>query len=302
MAMPRLRPLELVSRSVGQEWSLLPPNVSFRTELKALYAAMMRTFCLSAAAIRSMCSWDPQSLQEQVPAAAPTFRTDTISLDVRRAGRSTDHKNLQWNTLAGGACAIGGAAAIAWLVANHPTHPASPSLAAAPEVTLGASARDTDSIAVAGPGHSRAGKVQQSSSAPGTSNRARGNLSTPHETTSAWQAPAVREARAAAARTQPLTMTDAGVVRAHPAKHERHAIANAGAHRLPRATVRLSDLTPSTYYACPPKHSGTHRSPRCIASVRCLPLRVRTRLPRPRRRAAATTLLSRCRREHMCAR
>ena len=63
--MPRLRPLELVSRSLGREWSLLPPNVSFRTELKALYAAMLRTFCLSADAIRTMCRWDPQSLRQQ---------------------------------------------------------------------------------------------------------------------------------------------------------------------------------------------------------------------------------------------
>ena len=54
--MPRLRPLELVSRSLGREWSLLPPNVSFRTELKALYAAMLRTFCLSSDAIRALCA------------------------------------------------------------------------------------------------------------------------------------------------------------------------------------------------------------------------------------------------------
>ncbi len=58
MALPSLRPLGQISRSFGREWSLLPPNVSFRVGTEALYAAVLRTFCLSSDAIRSMCKWE----------------------------------------------------------------------------------------------------------------------------------------------------------------------------------------------------------------------------------------------------
>src|SRR5262249_54468454 len=104
IAMPRLRPLELVSRSVGREWSLLPPNVTFRTELRALYAAMMRTFCLSAAAIRALSRWDAQGPRLKASAAtpnAPTFKTDTISLGMRNPRVAPAPKDRQRNALAG---------------------------------------------------------------------------------------------------------------------------------------------------------------------------------------------------------
>jgi hypothetical protein len=64
VALPSLRPLGPISQSLCREWALLPPNVSLRVELKVLYAAMLRSFCLSSQAIRSMCKWE----QHKVPA------------------------------------------------------------------------------------------------------------------------------------------------------------------------------------------------------------------------------------------
>ncbi|MGT2470236.1 hypothetical protein [Paraburkholderia terrae] len=168
--MPRLRPLELVSRSLGREWALLPPNVSFRTELKALYAAMLRTFCLSADAICAMCRWDPDSLQKPSAALAPAAMPSPIPLGMRHPTHAPARESRQWNTLAGGACAIGGVAAIAWLMANHPRQPASPTLAAAPEVTLNADANQAENV------HSRSGDIERPADAPVAWNRTRGDL------------------------------------------------------------------------------------------------------------------------------
>lgn len=171
--MPRLRPLELVSRSLGREWSLLPPNVSFRTELKALYAAMLRTFCLSADAIRTMCRWDPDSLRKPsatMATLAPAATPSPIPLGMRHPTRTPARESRQWNTLAGGACAIGGVAAIAWLMANHPRQPASPTLADAPEVTLNAAANHDGNV------HSRSGNIERPADAPVAWNRTRGDL------------------------------------------------------------------------------------------------------------------------------
>jgi hypothetical protein len=147
MRMPRLRPLELVSRAVGREWALLPPNVSLRTELKALYAALMRTVCLSASAIRLMCHWDPQTLREIAtpvfrPSPTPADQKNPIPLDLRHPERGAAHKQRQWNsTLAGGACAVSGAAVIAWLLASHTRNPAPPTPVAPADVTLSAQNR-----------------------------------------------------------------------------------------------------------------------------------------------------------------
>nr|WP_318228702.1 hypothetical protein [Paraburkholderia terrae] len=171
--MPRLRPLELVSRSLGREWSLLPPNVSFRTELKALYAAMLRTFCLSADAIRAMCRWDPDTLRKPsatMATLAPGATPSPIPLGMRHTTRAPARESRQWNTLAGGACAIGGVAAIAWLMANHPRQPASPTLAAAPEVTLNAAGNQAENV------HSRSGNIARPADAPVAWNRTRGDL------------------------------------------------------------------------------------------------------------------------------
>jgi hypothetical protein len=47
IAMPRLRPLRLVPTSFGRDWALRPPARNWRAEIKALYAAVLHTFCLT---------------------------------------------------------------------------------------------------------------------------------------------------------------------------------------------------------------------------------------------------------------
>jgi hypothetical protein len=280
--MPRLRPLELVSRSLGREWSLLPPNVSFRTELKALYAAMLRTFCLSADAIRTMCRWDPQSLRQQsAMTATPDAATpSTISLDMRHPTHSPILESRQWNMLAGSACAIGGVAAIAWLMASHPRQPVSPTLAAAPEVTLNAAANQAGTV------HSRSGDVERPADAPLAWNRARSDLTArkpdgsraintsgsdaghvsskltePASTeTSTASASRVTTERASpvAPRTvdayasvppksaKPSTIDNAArdMRKARSTKRERNDLASTSARRVPHAAARALDVAP----------------------------------------------------------
>lgn len=273
--MPRLRPLELVSRSLGREWSLLPPNVSFRTELKALYAAMLRTFCLSADALFVMCRWDPQSLQR--PSA---LTASPIPLGMRHPTHSPIRVRRQWNALAGGACAIGGVAAIAWLMANHPRQPASPTLAAAPEVTLNAAANQRGTV------RSRSGDIERPADAPVAWNRARGDLTArkPDESaavnssgtdvghvSSTLTGPASTEtAKASASRvttehTSPIAPRTANayasvppksakpssidhtardVRKAHSTKRERNELASTSAHRVPHAVARALNVAP----------------------------------------------------------
>ncbi|HEY3598867.1 MAG TPA: hypothetical protein VGL08_15300 [Paraburkholderia sp.] len=121
MALPSLRPLGHISRSFGREWSLLPPNVSFRVELKALYAAMLRTFCLSSDAIRSMCKWEPRGAQPQAAATQATGAPlpDAIARGVVISTDAPNRPHGKSNLLAGSACAISGAAILAWLVLDH---------------------------------------------------------------------------------------------------------------------------------------------------------------------------------------
>lgn len=277
--MPRLRPLELVSRSLGREWSLVPPNVSLRVELKALYAAVMRTFCMSATAIRSMCRWDPQSLREQplaaaAPAPAPRFEREAFGLDLRQPVRPFERRHRQWNTIAGGACAIGGAAAIAWLVANHSREPASPTLAAAPEATLSSRAQLPVAGGAAGQ-HSRSGSVERAADAPPAWNRARGDLAarTPDHAVPAdtsWRTAgrgtsAANTSRSLTERTpgnaaraidtyasvSPRNARPSDIGRLAPharesrsTKRERDASSNAGVRHARHAAVRLPEIAP----------------------------------------------------------
>ncbi|WP_460907033.1 hypothetical protein [Paraburkholderia jirisanensis] len=169
MALPSTRPLGPVSRTFGREWALLPPNVSLRIELKALYTAVLRTFCLSSQAMRSMCKWDRQpataeaqqlhapAVQTTEPAAAvasaasvaftvaatsATAGAAGVAAGVAAAGASpgsgatrptraplTSHRKS--NFPLGSAFAIGGAALLAWIVLDHPQrHPPAQPVAA----------------------------------------------------------------------------------------------------------------------------------------------------------------------------
>lgn len=67
MALPSSRPFHSLPVSFGREWAPLPPRFSLRSELQAFYAAFSRTFCLSAAAMRSMCQWEPLRAELDAP-------------------------------------------------------------------------------------------------------------------------------------------------------------------------------------------------------------------------------------------
>jgi len=131
MALPRLRPLACLPAQFGNQWVLQPPNISLRAELKALYAAILRTFCLNAAAIRSMCRW------EQPHAAAAAAFDSTEQAEAAHAEATVAYAvgvthpqhgaSPRWAALAGGACALSGAAVLAWIALGHMAqHRASP--------------------------------------------------------------------------------------------------------------------------------------------------------------------------------
>ncbi|MBN3758802.1 hypothetical protein G3N95_38240 [Paraburkholderia sp. Tr-20389] len=255
--MPRLRQLELVSRSVGREWSLLPPGASFRTELKALYAAMMRTFCMSAAAIRAMSRWDAQAANHKPSVAvtsAPVFKADTISLGMRDPVLTSARKGRPSHMLAGGACAIGSAALIAWLMANHPRHPSSSTtVAAAPEVTLNAPARAHGQPSPTGQSRSQSGRVERPADAPLAWNRARGDLvaSNAERTPVTSRAIDSRASVPSKRSKQPAVDHLAHAARnAHDtrttnaAKRERDTVAKSETRHASRATPRLTDIAP----------------------------------------------------------
>jgi hypothetical protein len=278
--MPRLRPLDLVSRSLGREWALLPPNVSFRTELRALYAAMLRTFCLSADSIRAMCRWDPQSLRQQPVTPAAAFGRGAIGLNLRDPVASLEHASRQRNRVAGGACAIGGAAAIAWLVANYPRQPPTPALATAPEVTLSSSLKHPSSANPDDREHVRSGAVDRRADVARARDRAQGDLAarTPvaavadsARRASGRSAPLVNASRAPQAAhasaghidaiaphgaderqagVAPQRMKQSGIGRlapaargSHPARRERSTYAHPEVRRMPQATDHLPAAT-----------------------------------------------------------
>lgn len=139
LAMPRLRPFGQVPASFGRDWALLPPGYSLRAELKALYAAMLRTFCMSDQAIRSLCRWSPSDERRAgaapAPAPAPVFEKPfDAAAQMAAAAAAVPPVPLQasataargfghrWSVLAGGACVLGGAAMLGWIGFEHLMH------------------------------------------------------------------------------------------------------------------------------------------------------------------------------------
>lgn len=144
LAMPRLHPLGQLPESFGRDWALLPPAHSLRAELKALYAALLRTFCLSDQAIRSLCRWSP--LEERLVAvneSANSARATPVDASVATSPGSVTQTATNsaiaspvvtpaygsavpaaahWSAWAGGACVLGGAAVLAWIGFGHLTH------------------------------------------------------------------------------------------------------------------------------------------------------------------------------------
>jgi hypothetical protein len=121
IALPRVRPFDLLPVPFGREWTLLPPNFSVRPQLKALYAAMLRTFCLSADVIRAMRRREPQPANDRADvgtqAAFVVSRVDrpvapTESVVASVALSPSTRKRA---ALAGGAVAAGGIALLTWI-------------------------------------------------------------------------------------------------------------------------------------------------------------------------------------------
>ena len=121
MALPRARPFDGLPVPFGREWALLPPNFSIRPQLKALYAAMLRTFCLSADAIRSMCRWESPLANAPTEVGAQTaFVVSTVDRLVTPTETVVASVALSPSTrkcaaLAGGAVAAGGIALLTWI-------------------------------------------------------------------------------------------------------------------------------------------------------------------------------------------
>jgi hypothetical protein len=137
LAMPRMRPLNRVPPPFGRDWALMPPHFSLRTELRALYAAFIRTVCLSAEAFREAYRWDSHrrfipepprptaapissalnAAQAQQAAAETLQRPAAGARSVRTA--HVERTPPQSHKLTASAVAIGGAALLAWIVASH---------------------------------------------------------------------------------------------------------------------------------------------------------------------------------------
>ncbi|ASL44952.1 hypothetical protein bAD24_I15855 [Burkholderia sp. AD24] len=118
MALPRMRPSgRHFPAPFGRDWAYRPPGYSWRIELKALYAAVVHTFCMSDQTFRSFCKWVPPMPEEprQVIAGARTQPRE----EPAPSQRAPRHRSA----LAGGACALSGAALLAWIVLDHPPRP-----------------------------------------------------------------------------------------------------------------------------------------------------------------------------------
>lgn len=147
LALPHIRPLARLPVSFGREWALTVPQFSLRVELRALYAAFMRTMCLSVETFNSVYRWDQhrkpvpraavapaavaapvgqdsRSTVKAQPAAATAMASAAMPSTSRAAASVTPESTPPFahRKLAGGAIAIGGAALLAWIIASHPNN------------------------------------------------------------------------------------------------------------------------------------------------------------------------------------
>lgn len=166
--MPRARPLDHLPAPFGRDWALLPPGHSWRVELKALYAAMLHTFCMSNRTILSLCRWVPLSATRgaaPVGAAAAT-RATGLEAPGRHAAQALAEATLlpagerpalgtargtvsrrsppHGAVLAGGVCALSGAAMLAWIAFTHLAH--RPAIDEAKRANTGTASGDTEVV------------------------------------------------------------------------------------------------------------------------------------------------------------
>lgn len=333
MALPRLRPLGHLPSPFGSEWSLLPPNVSFRKELRALYAAVLRTFCLNVEEIRSLCRWT--SSRHRMTTAAPigqasgidsfaadrTARTKVVVEGVH-VGTDTGHAAVGsaaniglhdharhaepvWHDmdtasaqaaslpsidpapqrapvplgmLAGGACALGGAAVLAWLALGHPAHRQTAlEHRAADGVAQNDSLRDkgqadqVDRLAHAGqPAGQRA--VEAGSARGGAGSSLSGaQLGAPSASLNR-QANVASEAAATSAKHAPaIARGDNGTIASHrrAGRHDANRSVTAGAHRGTSSALAQNYAQSELAYA--PSHRALSRRPLSHAANAAMP-------------------------------
>jgi hypothetical protein len=133
LALPHTGHLASLPVSFGREWKLAPPHFTLRAELRALYAAMLRTMCLSVDAFRAAVRWNqhgaaaghrpsPVAAHITQGKGAPLSRTDYSQSTPTVSPRHVPA--VDRSKLTGGAVAIGGAALLAWIVASHAPHEA----------------------------------------------------------------------------------------------------------------------------------------------------------------------------------
>jgi hypothetical protein len=130
LSLPYIRPLAPIPASFGREWALTDPQFSLRTELRALYAAIMRTVCMSVEAFRAAARWDHRHSPfplEPAPVAAPVAPVMASAAAAVQARTTPGTSRMptppvERNTLAASAVAIGGAALLTWIIASHAPH------------------------------------------------------------------------------------------------------------------------------------------------------------------------------------
>src|SRR4051812_4243371 len=164
IALPRARPLDHLPAPFGRDWALLPPGHSWRVELQALYAAMLHTFCMSNKTILSLCRWVPLSAGRgaaPVCAAAATrepileppprhvaqaLAETTLLPAVERPALGTVSRRAppHAGVLAGGVCALSGAAMLAWIAFTHLSH--RPAIDVAKRANTGTASGDTAAV------------------------------------------------------------------------------------------------------------------------------------------------------------
>jgi hypothetical protein len=166
--MPRARPLDHLPAPFGRDWALLPPGHSWRVELKALYAAMLHTFCMSNKTILSLCRWVPLSATRGAPpvSAAAATRAAVLETPHSHAAQALADTTLlpaverpapgtapgavsrrsprHGAVLAGGVCALSGAAMLAWIAFTHLAH--RPAIDEAERANTGTASGDTQAV------------------------------------------------------------------------------------------------------------------------------------------------------------
>lgn len=131
LSVPRSRPLAALPASFGGEWRLLPPGFCPRDDLKALYAALLRTFCLSDDAMLSMCRWLPRVAADVAKAgvgavksvaSAGAAKAQPVGPVASRAEALARHETsgeYAKRMMTGGAIAISASTVLAWLAISH---------------------------------------------------------------------------------------------------------------------------------------------------------------------------------------